>query len=281
VRTHDTPVASLTELELGLAVEESMFDLFRSFARLPGGELDDRWGYSVHHAFPASPMFKGIWGLRLAARDVEPALDAALAWQRDRQARFAFVWAGPGTDAVDLGAHLAARGLEIWEQDAPGQAAELDELDWEALRRVPDGFAVERVRDDDGLSEWGATFVAGFGVPDWAGEAWVEATRAFGIGAAPWALYLGRLGGDPVATSLLFCGAGVASLLGVGTVEGVRRQGIGAAVTLAGLADARKAGYRYAAFFSTETGVSLYRRLGFRATGSGISRWLWRADAAA
>jgi hypothetical protein len=255
VRTHDTPRGRLTELELGLAVEESLHDLFRAFARLPGGELDDRWGYSVHHAFPTSPMFKGIWGLRLAAHELDPALDAALAWQRARDAPFVFVWAGPGTEAVDLAARLEARGLTPWEQDAPGQAAELDALDWDALHRVPEGFAVERVRDEEGLATWAKTFVAAFDVPAWAGEAWVDATKSFGIGAAPWALYLGRLSGEPVATNLLFCGAGVATVL-------------------------RDAGYRYGVLFATEIAAPVYRRLGFRDTGSGITRWLWRADTA-
>ncbi|HEY7381379.1 MAG TPA: GNAT family N-acetyltransferase [Gaiella sp.] len=281
MRTHDTPASSLTELELGLAVEESLYDLFRSFARLPRAEREDRWGYSVHHAFPTSPMFKGVWGLRLAPHELDQALDAALAWLQARDAPFAFVWAGPGTEAPDLGARLSARGLELWEQDAPGQAAELDALDWDALHRVPDGFAAERVRDDDGLAEWAATFTAGFEVPAWAGEAWVDATKAFGIGDAPWALYLGRLGGAPVATNILFCGAGVATVLGIGTVVEARGQGIGAAITLAGLADARTAGYRYAVLFATESGARVYRRIGFRDTGSGITRWLWRPGPAA
>jgi GNAT acetyltransferase-like protein len=281
VRTHDTPADRLTELELGLAVEESLYDLFRAFARLPGAELDDRWGYSVHHAFPTNPMFKGIWGLRLAAHELDPALDAAFAWQRAREAPYVFVWAGPGTDAPDLASRLEARGLEPWDLDAPGQVAELDELDWDAEHRVPDGFTVERVGDDAALADWASTFVDAFGVPAWAAEGWVDATRSFGIATAPWALYVARLGGEPVATNVLFCGAGVASVLGIGTVERARRQGIGSAVTLAGLADAQKAGYRYGVLFATEIGAPVYRRLGFRDTGSGISRWLWRADAAA
>jgi GNAT superfamily N-acetyltransferase len=225
-------------------------------------------------------MFKGIWGLRLALHEIDAALDAALAWQRERRAPYVFVWAGPGSDAPDLARRLEARGLDTWEVDAPGQVAELEELDWDALHRVPDGAVVERVRDDPGLEDWAATFIAAYGLPEWAGQSWVDATRAFGIGTAPWALYVARLDGAPVATNILFCGAGVATVLGIGTVEGARGQGIGAAVTLAGLADAREAGYRYAALFATDLGAPVYRRIGFRDTGSGISRWLWRADPA-
>jgi hypothetical protein len=172
---------------------------------------------------------------------------------------------------------VASLGLEPWEQDAPCQVAELGDLDWDALERVPDGLVIERVADDAGLEDFGRTFGEALGVPDWAGQAWVDATRALGIGRTPWVPYLARLDGVPVATNMLFCGAGVASVFGVGTLAAVRRRGVGAAITLAPLRESMERGYRYAVLFATDLGAPVYRRIGFRDVGVGISRWLWRA----
>jgi GNAT superfamily N-acetyltransferase len=118
-----------------------------------------------------------------------------------------------------------------------------------------------------------------FEIPDWAGQAWVDATKAFGIGWSPWDLYLGRLDGRPAATSMAFCGAGVATVLAIATVAAARDRGIGAAITLAGLREPRERGYRHGVIFATELGAPVYRRIGFRDVDATISRWLWRADA--
>jgi GNAT superfamily N-acetyltransferase len=274
----DTPRSDLSERELALAVEESLHELFRAIARLPDAELEELDEYSRHHAFPTSPMFKGVWGARLAPDDVHAAAEEVLAWYREREAPYLCWWVGPTTQPADLGARLEPHGFAPFEVDAPGQVAELRALDWGALARVPDGFRVERVDDDVGLEAFARTLVDAFDARDWVGNAWVEATRSFGIGRAPWDLYVGWMNGRPVATNMLFCGAGVATVFAISTVAEARGQGIGAAITLAGLADARDRGYRYGVLFATELGAPVHRNIGFRDADATISRWLWRAD---
>ena len=74
-------------------------------------------------------------------------------------------------------------------------AADLDELRYELLVRVPAGYEQELVRDERCLHDFKTAFVAGMDVPEWAGQAWVEATLAFGIERAPWTCFVGRLDG--------------------------------------------------------------------------------------
>jgi GNAT superfamily N-acetyltransferase len=112
---------------------------------------------------------------------------------------------------------------------------------------------------------WKDTLARGFGEgpaeAEWVGEMY----RRLGLGDdGPWRHYLGRLQGEPVATSTLFLGAGVAGVYFVFTVEQVRRRGVGAVLTLAPLTAAREMGYRIGILGSSEMGFPVYRRLGFR-----------------
>ena len=89
-------------------------------------------------------------------------------------------------------------------------------------------------------------------------------------------LYLGSLEREPVATALLFLGAGVAGgLYGVGTIPEARRQGIGRAMTVVPLLEARAMGYRIGVLHTSPMGEGIYRRLGFREYCK-LGRYVWR-----
>ena len=127
---------------------------------------------------------------------------------------------------------------------------------------------VERLSADSDLAAWVDVLAASFDFPAAAREPFIEATMA-ALRHEPGAMmcYLGRLDGEPVATSFMVLGAGVAGLHGVGTLPQARRQGIGAAMTLAPLREARALGYRVAVLRASALGAGIYRRLGFRQCG--------------
>ena len=168
---------------------------------------------------------------------------------------------GPSMRPADLGRRLSAAGFEHGGDDI-GMSVDIQELP--GRTPVPGGFAVERVRDEDGLAAWVETLGSGFGEgpveAEWVGEMY----RRLGYDdRGPWRHYIGMFGGKPVATSTMFLGAGVAGIYFVFAVEGARRRGIGAAMTLAPLLEAREMGYRVGVLGSSEMGFSVYRRLGF------------------
>ena len=105
----------------------------------------------------------------------------------------------------------------------------------------------------------------GFSVPEESIFIFQRVHAQLGLGPhLPWRYYLGIFQGKPIATALLFFGAGVAALHSVVTLPQARSKGIGTAMTLAALREARRAGYRVAILTASPYGVRIYRRIGFR-----------------
>lgn len=268
----------LASAELARLAEANLYAFMLALSRNAGAEAvstpEGAW-----YSDPAliSPMFNGVAGANASAERADDLINAAEAYFAARRRPLAFWWVGPSSRPADLGARLLAHGWQPFEVDAPSMAADLHGLP----ERVdtPAGFSIEIVRDEDGAHAWADTFNAVYETPPWAGRAWAESAARFGFANTPYRLYLGRWNGKPVATNLLFCGAGVASVFGVGTLAEARGRGIGAAITLAAYLAARELGYHTGVLFATTAGAPMYRRLGFRAVGT-ISRYLWRADAA-
>jgi ribosomal protein S18 acetylase RimI-like enzyme len=262
----------MTAAELSAAVTENLYALFRAMRVLPGHEIVETGRLSYHHAFPTNPMFKGVWRVRLDPAEYESAIDEALAWFEQRQARMLFWWTGGEAEPAGLIEQLVRRGFARNVRGDPGMAIELAALS--ASAAAPPGFTIHRAADRESLEAWRDVFAASYEVPLFAGQAWVDATLAAGPEQAPWQLYLGCLDGRPVATNILFKGAGVAGIYGVGTLPEARRKGIGAAITLKPLLDAREQGYRYGVLYASEEGYPVYRRMGFRELPVRVGRYL-------
>lgn len=193
----------------------------------------------------------------LSPTEADGVMEASLA--RMRELGVPGTWhVGPSMRPVDLGERLVALGFEYAGDDI-GMAADLSALPGP---EPPEGLEVGRVRGEDDLATWIETLGSGFGEgpveAEWVGEMY----RRIGY-EGPLRHYLGWLDGKPVATSTLFFGAGVAGIYFVFTVEGARRRGIGAEITLAAMKEARDLGYETAVLGSSPDGYSVYRRIGF------------------
>ena len=134
----------------------------------------------------------------------------------------------------------------------------------ESLHRPP-GFEVELVNDAKSLQKWSEVLTAAFPLPEFVARPMFDFCFTLGFGkTSPMRNYYGRLNGEVIATSSLFLGAGVAGIYNVATLPKARRQGIGIAMTLEPLCEARALGYRVGILSSSQLGVGVYRKLGFK-----------------
>jgi GNAT superfamily N-acetyltransferase len=269
------PLTRASDATLAAAVEENLFALFRTIATLPGGEIVESEQLSYHLTFPDAPIFKSIWGTRLAADEIDAAIEKVIAWFQSKGAPFAAWWFNQIPQPANLLERLQAHGFAL-DYDAPGMAVDLDTLD-EALL-LSNGLTIVPAFDDKTLQDWRTVLCASYDMPVARAEAWTQATQAFGKENAPWRLYVGYWDGKPVATNFLFNGAGVAGLYCVGTVPEARGKGLGKAITLKPLLDARAEGYRYGVLFASDEGLPMYERLGFRRVDMMIGRYMWSGE---
>ncbi len=173
---------------------------------------------------------------------------------------------GPFTQPTDLGSRLEAHGLAHAEE-LPGMAVDLRAFDEDAS--FPSALTVELASDEETLRECLEVQRVAFGAPEFTAEVSFDVCSAVGLGdESPWRNYVGRLEGEAVAASKPVLAGGVAGIHGVVTLPGARRHGLGAALTLKALRDAREMGYRIGVLQSSAMGLGVYRRLGFERYGT-------------
>jgi GNAT superfamily N-acetyltransferase len=254
------------------AIEANAAELLMVMGRAGGGEQRDdgekrRGGGGVRWTIGGSPL--DYHNAVVAADLSDDAVDEAIA----ESARLMEVhgvpgsWhVGPSMRPADLGQRLLQAGFGHGGAE-PGMAVELANL-VEPPTVLPNstavgGLEIRRVTDDQTLAIWAATLARGFGEGEKEAQWVAEVYRREGY-ADPWRHYLGWLDGEPVATTTIFLAAGVAGVYFVMTVPEARRRGIGAAITLAALREARDSGFEYGVLGSSPAGRSVYAGLGFR-----------------
>lgn len=261
-----SPPSALSDVELAEIVERDYVDYAAAFEAAPLISAIRRPDLVMRLGEIAHPYLNVVLGTWAGPETVDAVIRDARATLGGPGRPFTWiVW--PSNTPGDLGARLEAAGfLHDPDDHAPLMVADLDELHLDD--DLPPGLTIEQAADPAALAEAGPVTMEMMDDPE-AHAAFASAYEAMAFGPDPALVcFVARLDGRPVATSALYTGTGVAGLYGVGTLPEARGRGYGRAVSAAALAEGRRRGLRIGALLSSDLGLPVYRRLGFREVGS-------------
>jgi ribosomal protein S18 acetylase RimI-like enzyme len=211
---------------------------------------------------------------QLPSEGVDDLIENALAHFRSLNIR-RLSWLTPvGVPFTELNETLHAHGLKFRGAFATEMAVDLALLP-DRLPAHPD-LRIVPVDNEDALRQWVHIASIGFKISEEFEQVWHD-IFVDTISDVRFKTYLAFLNGKPVGTSQLFLSEGAAGIYNVTCLPEARGQGIGSAVTLAPLLEARQMGYRIGVLQASKGGYNVYRRLGFQDFGH-LSLYLWEND---
>ncbi|MDQ2717722.1 MAG: GNAT family N-acetyltransferase [Chloroflexota bacterium] len=254
---------SATDPALLAAMDASSAEEMACLARsVSGAEIHE--DAEMQWFFMGPKRFNGVLRFSLASEDasyVEARIAQVLDYFRARGVGIGWP-VGPATRPAILPTYLEAHGF-VRESDHIGMVADLFTLNEDQPPVA--GLAIKEVLDQETLQVWRPVTMRGFESSDEHVQMYYEGYRNLGFGGElPWHHYLGYLDGAPVASGSLLLHAGVAGIYGITTVPEARRRGIGTAITLHALREARALGYRVGILFPSDMGLNVYQRIGFQ-----------------
>jgi len=216
------------------------------------------------------PSCNSVFRAQLHPEHIDSTIQSLIARGRNRNVPLQW-WIGQDTTPVNLGKYLIAHGFTRFG-DGAGMAIDL--LAMKENIPAPSALAIMHVNDTGNLKTWCRITAAGFGMPAVAEPALLKWFTTCIDLKLPLKFYLGWCDRKPVSTSLLFLSKGVAGIYFVATIPEARRQGIGFAVTLKALQEAREMGYRVGILQASKMGEPVYRKMGFQKYCK-ISSYIW------
>ena len=176
-----------------------------------------------------------------------------------------FMWyVVPSTNPRNMGSKLEVQGFSKIA-NSPMMSIDLNDLP--ELKEIP-GLEIKPVRSEDEMKIFDNILETQFKLGEAAFKKIYEIDCSFGFEEdCPRQLYVAYQDGVPVSTNFMILDNDVAGLYKIATHPDYCRKGIGTAVTLAPLYDAKERGYNVGVIQSTEAGFKVYSRLGFKEDG--------------
>jgi GNAT superfamily N-acetyltransferase len=256
-----TNIEDIASEDLVAALEANMIAFWSAYGRANQCTLHATSELVWFYTGVPFPLFNGVPFAQLKPNKVKAAVDSLQAKIRQQGAP-ALWWIGPLSQPAHLGALLEGYGLHP-AGEVPGMAIELAGI-INQVDRLPD-FTIQKVTTKELQAVWARTAAVGTGFSDSATHALVQLEASLDETQYQGQQhYLGLLDGVPIATSALTLDAGVAGIYAVATIPAARGRGIGRAMTVIPLLEARQLGYRIGILQASDMGYPLYRKIGFQ-----------------
>jgi ribosomal protein S18 acetylase RimI-like enzyme len=266
-------LTDLTPTTLATAVKANLYAFFQAMGNSANAIIQNNpYGFNWRTNIP-HPWFNGALSTLNPKADVNQTVHETVNYFQANDVTSFTWWLAPHLESTAWRQHLLAHGFQ-YDSNTPGMAIDLDALPQPAEHPL----TIREVEEPQMLAEWVRVFVRGFEMPVEMAPGFLSLLQSLGIDL-PLRHYLGYLNDKPVASSTLFLGAGVAGIYNVATVAEARGQGIGSAMTLAPLYEARAMGYRASVLQSSKMGYGVYQRLGFQKLCQ-MEHFYWQAAGA-
>lgn len=173
-----------------------------------------------------------------------------------------WMWVVPKDSSDDgLIPYLEQHGLSKIGHLA-GMAMDLDVLPEKQV--LSDQFSITKVQTEEDLKTFFEVAKPANPLTDDDVEGFFTAFRNIGFSdEAPLQSYIGWYDGNPVSTSSVYYGNGIAGIYCVSTLSEYRGKGFGAAITAYPLYEARQKGYKSTILHATDMGHPVYKKIGF------------------
>ena len=205
------------------------------------------------------PMWNSFWGANFTEQEVKEKVSTLISQAKRKNIPFMW-WVGALSKPHNLGDYLVKAGLI--KHESPGMYLNLTEIDETKYQEALDQskIKIERVSNPKEEEQWidiGSTAFGMDEVKDEGGPIWRVCFKFCDS-------YLATIEGKPVGVSLVLYGSGVAGIYCVGVSSEYRNRGIGKAITMAPLLQAKKKGYEISVLTASQLGFNVYSRIGFK-----------------
>jgi GNAT superfamily N-acetyltransferase len=268
-----TILSDFSERTLVRAIKANWGDYYVTLGRSPSAELFDGPYMNWFLSGVPDPFMNVVLCTQLPPEGAGEIIDEALTHFRSMDVKRLSWWAETDTPRTDLDKQLLTHSL-IFKEGGTGMAADLMALHEDLS--IPAGLRIIPVEDRATLKQWIHVTSIGFGIPEYGERQFFELFANLNF-ELPVRSYLALLDGQPMGTSQFFLSAGVAGIYNVTCLPEARHQGIGAAITLTALVEARKLGYRISILQASHLGLPVYRKLGFQEYGK-LNFYLWENE---
>lgn len=270
----ETTAALSPSVALVHAIRENLRQYYRYLGSSPAVVFheDGELGWLATGITPLTYL-NAVFHTKLPPARVDQAIHSMIAWYRSREiSRFSW-WVDESSRPAYLPAFLQAHCLFYVAGEA-GMALDLATAPITAPR-LP-GLRIVTVANAAGCNDFARATIAGFELPLHYLDRW-QAIHA-GLGHdLPLRSYLATQDGSLAGCAQLFLDGSVAGVYDVAVLPAFRGRGVGRALTLAALADARQLDARIAVLHASPMGAGLYQRLGFRQYCR-MGRFVWDGE---
>lgn len=262
--------------EIKYVIEESAYEFWKTLFTADPKNVDceEREEFFKFSSGIPIYMLNGVLNTKIPNEIVEETIKEIISFFEKKKLPFSWL-TGPSSKPDNLNELLLKNGLTL-ALEAPGMACNLNKLS--GKNEMITSLEIKKVENAETLKLWNDVVNTGFEIPKEGFDLFYKMVSLVFLNDNPSvSAFLAYYNGKPIATSAVIYRFGVAGIYCIVTLKEERGKGIGSQITLAPLYEAKTLGYEIAILHSTEMGINIYKRIGFKEYCK-VNRFVWNPN---